>query len=162
MRATRYENQSTTKNLEAILEILASPVTQRLVLYATPYTQTGDMSYSDGPDTNLPLLAARAEVVIPGIGTEHVVFDGQFLNCGRRPRYLEIRDLLDAAEKSDKTQWAMTPARFTSALTPEAATNILLATGPTTKLAADTRAGYFAMLSHVSEAWFAAEHQPDA
>lgn len=157
MRARRYENQSTTKNLEAILALLRSPVTERLVLYATPFVRTGAMCDRDGPDTNLPLLAARAEILIPAVGIEHIVFDGVFLTCAARPRYLEIRILLDACEKCGKTNWSMAPAPFTSRLNPEAAAHTLLATGPTTRLTTDTRAGFFAMLSRLPEAQLASE-----
>jgi hypothetical protein len=157
MRAHRYKNQSTTKNLEAILSLLRSPLSERLVLYATPFVQVGDMCNSEGGADNLPWLAARADVLIPAIGVEHVVFDGSFLTCECRPRYLEIRTLLDACEKSGKTDWSAAPAPFTSRLNPQAAAHTLLATGPTTRLTADTRAGFFAMLSRLPEAQFASE-----
>lgn len=156
MRAFRYENQATSKNADALVELLQSPLTERVILYASAFAAAG-MSQTDGPETNLPLLAALAAVRLPAIGTLQIVFDGPFLTCARLPRYDEVRHVLDCAEMNSKVECAMTPAPFTSALSPEAAVARLRDVGPTTTLTPDTRAGFFALLSRVPESFFLQE-----
>jgi len=152
MAVIRYKNKTTSKNLNALLQILQNQNTKRIIFFASPETKTADMSDNDGPEANLPLLAALAEIEISAVGILHVVFDGLILHAARKPRYLEIRELLDTAEKSGKTYFSLTRAPFTSRLIPEEAVEILLNTGTPRPLNKQSRITYFALLSTFSEA----------
>lgn len=157
--ATRHNDRgNTTDNLQNLLDVLADPKTARVVLFATAEAPEGLYDHrTDGPETNLPLVAALAEIRVPGITPLHVVFDGLFLTAQRKPRYDEVRALLDTAVVSNKAFFAAERAPFTSTYPPGDAAQVLLdAAGTAVQLTAATRARYFAMLGTVSESSYAA------
>lgn len=150
--ATRYAAASTTQNLEAILDLLRNPALATVVLFATEEEPVaGFSSKSDGPDTNLPLVAALVELEPKGVEPMFVVFDGCFLTAVRPPRYTEVRFLLDAAIRTGKAHFGTSRVPFTSLLPPEEAANVLIGTNDIEPLDEESRARYFALLSNVSE-----------
>lgn len=152
--SVRYSVTSTNRSLEVFLELLAERNTVRVVLFATPSEPSGAFDHrSDGPTTNLPLVAALAQFEVPGVTSLNVVFDGLFLTAQRPPRYSEVRAMLDAAVASGKVYFAGERAPFTSALPPEVAAHTLLEVGGAPVLLTDeTRPAYFSLLANMSEA----------
>jgi len=151
MEAIRYEVRDTNTNLQAILSIIDSNCTKRVILFASPTKETQEMSHSDGPDPRLPLLSALAEYEIPHIATIYIVFDGLFLTAALRPRYPDIKKLLDIAQESGKVFFAKERAPFTSALTPANAVEELLKIKNIAKLNKESRASFFSLLSAIPE-----------
>ncbi|MEW6740903.1 MAG: hypothetical protein AB1325_13495 [Nitrospirota bacterium] len=151
MSVMRYKTKTTYENLEALFQTLQNQNTKRIIFFASPEEKTADMSDDDGPETNLPLLAALAEVEIPAIGILFVVFDGLLLTAARRSRYLEIRQLLDAAVQSGKTYFSPSRVPFTSRHNPEDAVKIFLNAGSPVLLNEKSRSAFFALLSSISE-----------
>lgn len=136
----------------ALINLLKDPSCKEVILFATPEAPTADFSELDGQESNLPLVAAVAKYAIPGITNVYVLFDGAFLTAARRPRFLEVRDLMDEAEKSGKAVFSPGKALFTSAREPVAAVTALLGLGSTTPFTSATRAQYFALLCDIPEA----------
>lgn len=152
MMAIRYEVfHSTHQNLLAILNLIDDPKINRVILFATATQPNENFSESDGPDSNLPLMAVLAECKLKGFSPIHLILDGLFLTAARPPRYSEVRKLLDAAAKSQKVFFAKERAPFTSALSPDDAARELLTLDPFISLTAETRADYFALLSLFTE-----------
>ena len=80
------------------------------------------------------------------------MFDGNFLNAARRPRYLEVKQLLDSAQGNAKINFTSKPAPFTSGVNAEQAAAMLAAVAPLVPLTLETRAHYFRLVSpNVSE-----------
>jgi hypothetical protein len=152
MLVERFRNSSTSANVSALINLLHDPSCKEVILFATPSTPTDDFSESDGPENNLPLVAAVAKYAIPGITDVYVLFDGLFLTAARRPRFLEVQDLMDEAEKSDKAVFYSGKAPFTSARDPADAVTELLGLGTTTPFSTATRAQFFALLCSIPEA----------
>jgi hypothetical protein len=150
--AVRYENSNTTENLSALVGLISSPGTVKVTLFASPAGKTAEMSQSDGPETNLPLVSAVVEYEIPKIETVAVVFDGLFLTAARYPRYGEVRHLLDIAEQSNHVFFSEVRAPFTSSVSAEDAALTLQSLAPVKPLTPETRADYFSLLSSLSEA----------
>lgn len=151
MIATRHQNTSTNLNAQTLIGLLNDPNCVEVRLFASPWKVTAEFSQRDGTDNNLPLVAALATYKIPGVSDVHVVFDGLFLTTARRPRFLEVRDVLDAAQACGKASYCATPVPFTSALSPEKAVELLTQQGPVQPFTEDTRKDYFKLLSHFSE-----------
>lgn len=151
MAASRWKNGSTTENARGLIETINDPNTATVTLFASPTSTDASYSHSDGPDTNLPLLSALAH----SSAGNTTVFDGVFLTAARQPRYLEVRDVLDAAIASGKVYFGASRAPFTSAQTPVDATRTLSAVSPVEKLTSSNRAEFFRLLSGVTEANFA-------
>ncbi|PIF89723.1 hypothetical protein CLU86_0600 [Acidovorax sp. 62] len=154
MLATRYQNGNTSRNESTLLGLINDPACSAVTLFCSPGTPTADFSQTDGSENNLPLLAALAKYSIPGIDDVYIVFDGMFLTAARRPRYLEVRQILDTSEKSGKVSFATKPVPFTSALSPAEAVQTLLNAQPTVQLLGSTRAQYFALLCSIPEAQY--------
>lgn len=154
MTAIRCEPNSTSANLNTIIKMLLDPKTERVILFATDTKPSGSFSRNDGPENNLPLVAAIAEFKIPGISSLYVVFDGLFLTAARQPRYLEVRELLDNAINSGNAFFSKTRAPFTSGLSPENAAQQLLQITPVIPLTSTNRADYFGLLSSLPEKTF--------
>lgn len=153
--AQRYDNPAVTnRNLGAIVDVLGDPGTLRVTLFASSATEGGLYDHrTDGPTTNLPLVAALAEIRVTGAKPVHVVFDGLFLTAQRKPRYDEVKVLLDTAVKSGKAFVATERAPFTSSLSPDDAAQALLNIAATAvPLTEVTRPSYFALLVNLSEA----------
>lgn len=152
MLVERFNNSSTSENATALINLLKDPSCKEVVLFATPVVPTADFSESDGPENNLPLVAAVAKYSIPGITDVYVLFDGLFLTAARRPRFQEVQYLMDEAENSGKTVFYPGRALFTSAREPVAAVTELLRLGPTTPFTKATRLQFFALLCNTAEA----------
>lgn len=152
MHAIRYKRSSTSDNLNSLLKLLNDPNCVEFVLFASPSKVTPDYSDSDGGENNLPLVAALAKYTIPGITDVYVLFDGMILSAARRPRYLEVRELLDVAEKSGKAFFFPGQAPFTAAKDAHTAVQTLLGLGNVLAFNEDTRAQYFSHLCSISEA----------
>lgn len=146
MTVIRWTNGHTGANAQALLGAISDRAINRVILFATATRFHEGFSNLDGPATNLPLLAA-ATVSAQGDVT---IYDGVFLTAARRPRYLEVRDVLDAAERSEKVYFGNSPAPFTSGLEPMRAWEQLrrIDVNPFSE---KTRASFFSLLSGVSE-----------
>ena len=148
IRATRWQPGNTATNTQALLAAIAEPDIARVTLFASPIKPDTDFVHSDGPDSNLPLLVALTEAVDGDL----CVYDGLFLTAARHPRYLEVREVLDAAEHSAKVYFAGTRAPFTSRLSPAEACEKLRGIEAKMRLTASTRANFFRLLSNLTEA----------
>lgn len=155
MTSLRFESRSTTHNLSGIIDLLNDVKTERVIFFASETLPTGNFSQSDGPETNLPLVAALLEIRIPGVTPLNIVFDGLFLTAARQPRYFEVRSLLDAAINSGKAFFSQQRVPFTSSLGPEEASDVFLKSGPVVPLSTSSRSAYFSLLSSLSEESFA-------
>lgn len=154
MLASRYRNSSTYNNLNKILEIVRDVNCKKLILFASESTKNSDFdNVVDGPETNLPLLAAVALYSIHNIQEVAIVFDGTFLTAARRPRYLEVKALLDEIDQHPNSNifFHNKPVTFTSSLEPAAAVSLLLEKRDLLPLNANTRPDYFRLLSYLSE-----------
>ena len=152
MNAIRYKAKDSTRaNLKIILDLIQDAKTTSIHLFASPTEQTVDYSGdSDGPDSNLPLVAAVVVYEIPGVEPLSIVFDGPFLTAVRGPRYSEVRQLLDAAVNSERAYFSETRCPFTSSLSAQGAASLLAALPPVV-LTATSRPIYFSLLSTVPE-----------
>ncbi|WP_431229171.1 hypothetical protein [Burkholderia contaminans] len=151
MAATRWNNGNTGQNAQGLIDAINDPNIATVTLFAGPTSKDASYTQSDGPDTNLPLLSALAH----SSSGNATVFDGVFLTAARKPRYLEVRDVLDAAVASGKVYFAASRAPFTSAQTPADAMRTLSAVSPAERLTSANRAEFFRLLSGVTEARFA-------
>jgi len=150
MDVVRYQNRSTSENLDAILNRLWSPGTILIRLFAT-IRDTEGMGVKDGSEVNLPLLHALVESTPNENTPKYEIFDGLFLTAARIPRYLEVRTLLDEAVKSRvPVYFGLRPIPFTSSMQPEEALMIMLEQ-PTRMLEEQTRPEFFTLLSCMSE-----------
>lgn len=155
MLVTRYETSSSTStNLAALLTLIRDKNCEEVRLFASPASITPDHTNVDGPENNLPLIAALAMYRIPGIADVYVLFDGCFLTAARRPRFGEVQALLDAAQTSGKAVFSTVTAPFTSSMDAAVAVNILLALNPTIALTATSRAQYFSHLCSIPESQY--------
>lgn len=151
MLATRFKNSTTTENVSTLIALINDPNCEQVILFGSPRSPTPEYSRSDEPETNLPLVAAVAKYSIPKVSEIYVVFDGLFLTAARCPRYYEVRELLDVAEKSSKVFFSAQPVPFTSSKNPETAAQIMIDMNPIVQLSPSTRAQYFALLCLISE-----------
>lgn len=152
LTASRYTTASTQQNLEAILSMLKNPDLSRVFLFATPEDEVaGFNSKNDGPDTNLPLVAALVELAPKGVRPIYVVYDGCFLTAVRPPRYGEVRLVLNEAVASGKAFYCTERVPFTSSLAAEEAAEVMLNCGEFLPLDASGRTRYFSLLSNCTE-----------
>jgi hypothetical protein len=149
--AKRCFTDSTASCAHTLQTHIEDPHCVRVVLFASPTAPTPDFSRSDGPETNLPLLAAISTYEIPGVGPINVVFDGLTMTAERRPRYLEVKNLLDVAQRSSKVHFSTERIPFTSGLDPEIAAQRMLFNGRTVRLTETTRPQYFSQLCWIAE-----------
>ncbi len=148
MQAFRHQNNNTSESCQNLIATLRDEHTKRVILFASPSSDQ-DSSYTpeSGPTTNLPLVAALAEIKVPNLPPLYLVFDGNFLNAARRPRFNEVRDLLDIAQVQPNAYFCPAPVQFTAGLEPEHAAEILLsAASKAQPLDKMSRATYFALL----------------
>ncbi|MBH8486000.1 type II toxin-antitoxin system HicB family antitoxin [Acinetobacter baumannii] len=148
--AHRYHESNTTRNCLNLLDYLKLPNCQEVILFATYRTPTDGFSRDDGPETNLPLMGAIAKVQLPGLNEIYIIFDGLFLTAQRKPRYNEVKDVLDTALETDKTSFIQLSVPFTSQLDPVEAVKIL-SEFPRQKLTKETRPTFFNLLSNLTE-----------
>ncbi|MDN8155658.1 HicB family protein, partial [Acinetobacter baumannii] len=93
---------------------------------------------------------AIAKVQLPGLNEIYIIFDGLFLTAQRKPRYNEVKDVLDTALETDKTSFIQLSVPFTSQLDPVEAVKIL-SEFPRQKLTKETRPTFFNLLSNLTE-----------
>ncbi|MEG8983852.1 HicB family protein, partial [Acinetobacter baumannii] len=148
--AHRYHESNTTRNCLNLLDYLKLPNCQEVILFATYRTPTDGFSRDDGPETNLPLMGAIAKVQLPGLNEIYIIFDGLFLTAQRKPRYNEVKAVLDTALETDKTSFIQLSVPFTSQLDPVEAVKIL-SEFPRQKLTKETRPTFFNLLSNLTE-----------
>ncbi|GAA5003207.1 hypothetical protein GCM10023206_06690 [Acinetobacter puyangensis] len=149
--AFRYKVGNTTDNCSNLIEYLNHSFCEEVTLFATHRTPTHGFSRDDGPDTNLPLLGAIVKLKMPALKETYILFDGLFLTAQRKPRYNEVKNVLDTAVATNKTCFIQLPVPFTSQLDPEEAVK-LLGEFPRHKLTQDSRPQFFNLLSSLSEA----------
>lgn len=154
MVAIRYSNKNTGANSYTLIGIIKDQNCIEINLFATQSIIDSDRQDLNGLKGNLPLMAAIAKYKIPGIDEVYVVFDGLFLTAVRRPRYLEVKEVLDAAEQSEKVFFSKSAVSFTSDLQPEMAAEILLKSSPTTSFSKTTRQEYFSLLCSIPESQY--------
>jgi hypothetical protein len=151
MTAIRYTNGNTGANCSALLGLINDNHCVEVRLFASPRIPDAEYNtQTDGLETNLPLLVAWAKYEIPKIDTVYVLFDGNFLTAARNSRYLEVREILDAAERTQKVTFATQAAPFTTTFDPKQAID-KLNTIPFTQFTTDSRAQYFSLLSSITE-----------
>lgn len=138
----RYENSSTNRNLDALVQDIKSTETMRAILYAS-LKSPETLTRTDGPETNLPLVAALVE----NANGDFTVYDGLFLTAQRLPRLAEVDHLLDVAQEIGNVYFSERRAPFTSSITPDKAAFTLLGLGPLIKLTPSTRQRYLGLLT---------------
>lgn len=148
VNAIRFKNGNTSENEEAIVRLITHPDLKCLKLFAAKHPPSSGTSNCLA--TNLPSLAALAEMKIQGFPSVFWVFDGTFLTAVRRTRYLEVQQVLDAACKSNKAWYCADDIELTDPLTPEDAA-VYLDGLPTHQLDDTTRPRFFSLLSSLSE-----------
>ena len=116
---------STSANLNTILDVIRAQTTGSVTLFATAtrYSPSAN-EVIPGDANNLPYVAALAEINVKPLPTQRVVFDGCFLTAARRPRFLEVVELLDEAVRSGKVHFVDAPVPFTQQLSPALAANV--------------------------------------
>jgi hypothetical protein len=148
----RWKASNTGDNARALVAAINDPTIVRVTLFATLITPESTFSFeTDGPETNLPLLAALSESRTGDV----IVYDGRFLTAARRPRYLEVRAVLDAAASSGKVEFCASRVPFTSGLDPDDAARTLRCAEPGKLFTTTSRREFFALLSALSEREYA-------
>ncbi|MDM1021864.1 type II toxin-antitoxin system HicB family antitoxin [Acinetobacter sp. VNK23] len=149
--ALRYKEGNTTDNCCNLLEYLNNIYCNEVILFATYRTASHGYSHDDGPETNLPLMGAIVKLNLPALRDIYIIFDGLFLTAQRKPRYNEIKEVLDTAVLTNKTSFIRHAVPFTSQLDSVEAVK-LLGEFPQNKLTQDSRSEFFNLLSNISEA----------
>lgn len=145
---TRKTTHTTSENLKFALDEFTSENTSDIFFFASGINDVADES-----EANLPLMYMLVKGFEPGQGHTFSVYDGLFLTAARRPRYLEIKELLDIACKSGKAYFSSLRAPYTYGLSPQNATHTLLELKDSFQpLTTQTRDQYFSMLSTIPEA----------
>lgn len=147
--AVRYIESNTTNNCYNLIDYFKLPECIQIILFATSHEPINGFSRNDGPETNLPLMGALAIVELAQT-TAYVIFDGLFLTAQRRPRYLEVREVLDTAINSNKAYFITQAAPFTSSWNPIDAVSQLKYL-PTQHLTPESRGTFFSLLSDYPE-----------
>lgn len=148
--ALRYKEGNTTDNCFNLLEYLNNTYCSEVILFATHRTASHGYSHDDGPEANLPLMGAIVKLNLPALRDTYIIFDGLFLTAQRKPRYNEIKEVLDAAVLTNKTSFIRHAVPFTSQLDSLEAVK-LLGELPQNKLTEDSRSEFFKLLSNISE-----------
>lgn len=148
--ALRYKCGNTGENSLNLFNYLQLAECSDVILFSTFKEIDETYSQDDGPETNLPLLGAVAKINLLGVGDIFILFDGLFLTAQRKPRYNEVKMILDEAEKSQKTSFIQLAVPFTSRLQADEAVKLLWKF-PKQVLNADSRSTFFRLLSSVSE-----------
>ena len=153
MIVTRLPDATTTQNAAAVISLLNDSRTERVTFYATGSKPDKTFLAQNGLAQNLPLVAVLAEGRLLGPVKMVVVGDSpDFLMATRAPRAGEVKEITDAAVKSNKAFFSRARAPFTAHLTPEDAANAL-GEMKTDALNVATLGDYRAMLNSVLEVW---------
>lgn len=147
----RYKQSNTTDNCCNLIEYLKQSFCEEVILFATHRNPSNGYTNDDGPDSNLPLLGAIVKLKLPALRETYVLFDGLFLTAQRKPRYNEVKSVLDEALITNKTSFIQLAVPFTSQLDPTEAVK-LLSNFPRQKLTTESRPSFFDLLSNLSEA----------
>ncbi len=138
MTDVRYENQNTGKNKQVLIDMISDKNTECITLFASV--------------GNNPVMIALAEYKLPGGILVNIIYDGaDFLNAARKQRYWEVKQVLNAAENTQKVFYSQNRAPFTDTFSPDKAIKKLKKTINTEMLTSETRPLYFLMLSDISE-----------
>lgn len=129
----------------ALLDYIRDPKCEKIALFVTERSD-------DQQDS--PWLMAVVTYQIPHVEPVHVLMDGYVLSAARYPRYMEVRDVLDAGEKAGKVWFCSVPAPFTQDLPADKSISVLQGLGSLTQLNASTRPQLFLLLSTLTEAQY--------
>ncbi len=153
MLVVRLPDLTTTENAAAVISLLKDERTERVTFFATESTSDKNYRDSHGVEQNLPLVAVLAEGRLLGPVKMVVVGDGvNFLMATRSPRAGEVKEVTDAAVKSNKAYFTKVRAPFTAHLEPEKAAGVLCKLDAV-PLTAATLGEYRNMLCAVAEVW---------
>lgn len=149
--AIRAEISATSTNRNNLIDYIKLQNCENIYLFATPHTAKEYPQFFElyGPESNLPLLGAIAQVEVQGINT-YVIFDGLFLTAQRRPRYLEVEQVLNESILSSKVSFITSSAPFTRHLNTIEAVEELIAL-PVKQLTNTSRSEFFSFLSDYPE-----------
>lgn len=152
MPITRFANNSTNHNRDALMSEIADPGCVQVILFASQRSPQGNYSdQSDGPVSNLPLLSALVEKASSGQAS-WILFDGLFLTAARKNRYQEVEAVLNAAVSSNKAVYCRRPVGFTSGMSPADAQAYLIAqSNDFVTLDIFSRPAFFSLLSDLTE-----------
>lgn len=152
MKYVRYENSNISDNSRSLIEAINDENCNKVILFASPTSITPSYDPNlDGADNNLPLVVAVALYRDSNQDEICKIYDGCFLTAARRPRYLEVKSLLDAAENSNKVYYSNDRVDFTASLNADEAGKVLLRNN-CQELTNDSRSYYFSLISNVPEA----------
>lgn len=144
----RCEVVNTSKYVDNICSVIEDPKCTKVILIATVKEDEAREQAMD-----LPQLVAVGVYDIPVVDKLYLIFDGTNLSVARYPRYLEVRDILDVAQKTDKVFYCEARAPLTSDLDDKATLYTLLA-APHRPLNVESRPAYFELLSNFTEEEF--------
>ena len=149
--AIRAEIAATSTNRNNLIDYIKLQNCEKIYLFSTPHTAKEYPLFSEfyGPESNLPLLGAIAQVKVQGINT-YVIFDGLFLTAQRRPRYLEVEQVLNESILSSKVNFITSSAPFTRHLNTIGAVEELISL-PVKQLTDISRPEFFSLLSNYPE-----------
>lgn len=149
--AIRAEIAATSTNRNNLIDYIKLQNCEKIYLFSTPHTAKEYPLFSEfyGPESNLPLLGAIAQVKVQGINT-YVIFDGLFLTAQRRPRYLEVEQVLNESILSSKVSFITSSAPFTRHLNTIGAVEELIPL-PVKQLTDISRPEFFSLLSNYPE-----------
>lgn len=154
-RYARFIIDTTSDNARRFVELMKDQNTKRVTLLATPMSIPEDISEMElgdiGPTSNLPLMSACIEYWHPGEGNIGMVVDGLFLTAARNPRYGEVCDVLDEAEKLDNIFYSTESCGFTVSMPPKDAFNKMQSCNRR-PFSQETRSDYLTSLGVYSEA----------
>lgn len=144
-------SSATSTNRDNLIDYIKLENCEQIYLFATSHTadEYPDFLQFYGPETNLPLLGAVAQIEIQNIKT-YVIFDGLFLTAQRRPRYLEVEQVLNESILSSKVSFITSSAPFTRHLNTIGAVEELISL-PVKQLTDISRPEFFSLLSNYPE-----------
>lgn len=119
MHAIRYQLRSPQENLDALCEMFDHAAIQRVVLYAT----AGHPQPAAQP---VPVVAALAQIEIPYMPPQYLVFDGELLSAEPRERFLALKKLLDVAQESPRAYFCPHTLPLTHHIEPADAARTML------------------------------------
>lgn len=136
----RHHNGNFTVNKDALCADIKNAKTQEIILFAAQQ-QTDDEFFEA---SEAPLLAALVRQ-----DNGYILYDGLFLSVARKPRILEVVNVLDLAQTSGNVVYCPIIVNFTSKLTPLKAIAYLLTQANSGKvpLTEETRGRFFSLLS---------------
>jgi len=139
----RSKGSGTSENADLIVDAINDPNTVQVTLFASEKIEN---------NSNTPLLFALAQHSIPAIEESiYIVFDKNVSTAQRCPRYIEVKRILDASEKSNKVLFSNNRVPYTAALGPKEAVSTMLEQVVSEPFTTDSRPIFFSMLSNLTE-----------